>query len=87
MGRVPGDPRQISYFLDEFHIDKDMANTLSMSDIAMIKVQASGARHVVLIYMRRGAQMMTGTPLSNTVIRGYEHQRNFKLPDFSQGVL
>ena len=84
MGRVPGDPRQTNYFLDEFHIDKDMASTISMSDIAMIKIQGSGASHLVLIYMRRGAQMMVGNPLNNTVIHGYEHQDNFRLPNFSE---
>jgi hypothetical protein len=83
-GRVPGDPNSISYFIDELPADKNRVQTAALSDVAMIKIQGVGRSHVVLIYLRRGGEMLQQIkPLNNITIEGYKKTAAFIMPYYN----
>jgi hypothetical protein len=86
--RVPGDPKLTSYYIDEFLINKQDAETqisgLGIDIVAMIKIQGRGATHQVFIYLKRGAEMYANVkPLSNIVLNGYTKSKAYTQPDYS----
>ena len=79
-------------YLDEMPADADMISTLSVSDVAYIKVirppfmgASGGANGAIAIYTRRGGDV-TSTPgkgLSKNTITGYTAIRQFYSPDYA----
>jgi len=79
-------------FLDEVPIDPDFISTLSVSDIAYVKVfrppffggSGSSANGAVAIYMRRGGDVSSepGKGLANNMVSGYTPIRQFYSPNY-----
>jgi hypothetical protein len=79
-------------FLDEMPVDANMVSTLSVSDIAYVKVLrppfmggTNGANGAIAIYTRRGNDRKTepGKGLSNNIVTGYNSMREFYSPNYS----
>lgn len=78
-------------FLDEMPVDANMVSTLSVSDIAYVKVLrppfmggTNGANGAIAIYTRKGNDRKTepGKGLSNNVVTGYNSMREFYSPNY-----
>jgi len=89
--RVPGDPKLTSYYIDEFLINKQDAesqiSTLSVDVVAMIKIQGRGASHQVFIYLKRGGEMYANAKsLRNVLLNGYTKSKAYIQPDYSKPI-
>ena len=83
-------------YIDEMRVDAQLVNTVSVSDIAMIKVikgpfalQIGGGGGVIAIYTSRGnlrpAQREPSMP--NNKIKGYDMAKKFFLPDYENKTI
>lgn len=75
-GRVPGDEKSFSYFVNEFQVQKTDLD-IPVSDVAMIKVQGKGASHQIFIYLKTGAALQSAgysTKAGSIAVAGYEKQ-------------
>ncbi len=79
-------------YLDEMQADPDMISTISVSDVAYIKVirppfmgASGGANGAIAIYTRRGGDVVStpGKGLSKNTITGYTAIRQFYSPDYT----
>jgi hypothetical protein len=79
-------------YLDEMPSDADMISSLSISDVAYVKVlrppffggTGGGASGAIAIYTRRGNDkpLQPGKGLSNNSVRGYTSMREFYSPNY-----
>jgi hypothetical protein len=93
-GRIPGyDIRDewkgiITYYIDEFIVAKgnlSMLDALSISDVAMVKIQGKGQSHQVLIYLKKGGELVSSRKsLSIENLTGYEHEEIYRSLDYSK---
>ena len=79
-------------YLDEMQANADMISTISVSDVAYIKVirppfmgASGGANGAIAIYTRRGGdvQRTEGKGLSKNTVTGYTAIRQFYSPDYA----
>jgi hypothetical protein len=83
-GRIPGDPKKVVYYIDEWKTEETMLNLILLTDIAIIKIQGKLAGHQVMIYLKRSGGMLSNArPLNNSMIAGYAATENFISPDYS----
>ncbi len=82
-----------SFFLNEMTTDVSMIQSVSMSDVAMIKVfnppffgaAGTGAGGAIAIYTKKGEQLTNSTKgLDFVKISGYTPMKEFYSPDYSQ---
>jgi len=81
-------------FLDEVRTEPDMLNTLSMSDIAYVKVfrppffgaMGGGGGGAIAVYSRKGGDVKStpGKGLGFKFLEGYTAYKQFYSPDYSQ---
>ncbi|KAA9036305.1 hypothetical protein FW778_18895 [Ginsengibacter hankyongi] len=79
-------------YLDEVPADADMISSLSITDVAYVKVlrppfiggTGGGGSGAIAIYTRRGNDkaMQPGKGLSNNTVRGYTSMREFYSPNY-----
>ena len=79
-------------YLDEIPADADMISSLSITDVAYVKVlrppffggTGGGASGAIAIYTRKGNDraMQPGKGLSNNTVRGYTSMREFYSPNY-----
>ena len=79
-------------YLDEMPADPDMISSLSISDVAYVKVlrppffggTGGGASGAIAIYTRRGNDkpLQPGKGLTNNSVRGYTSMREFYSPNY-----
>lgn len=84
-----------AFFLNEFQTDVSNLNTISMSDVAYIKVLrppfigavGGGANGAIAIYTRKGNDVTTapkGGGMPYKMVIGYTAQKEFYSPDYSR---
>ncbi|MEJ7826813.1 MAG: hypothetical protein WKF91_01410 [Segetibacter sp.] len=84
---------QTSLFIDEMQADPERLSSLSVNDIAYVKVIrppfmgaiGGGAGGAIAVYTRRGGdvQMPAGKGLNSTVVVGYSSNKQFYSPDYA----
>ncbi len=84
---------QTSLFIDEMQADPERLSSLSVNDIAYVKVirppfmgaMGGGAGGAIAVYTRRGGdvQMPAGKGLNSTVVVGYSSNKQFYSPDYA----
>lgn len=80
-----------SFYLNEMSVDLGMLQTITMTDVALIKVfrppfmgGSGGAGGAVAIYTKKGASANSSfTGLPSTTVYGYSAIRQFYSPDYS----
>jgi len=83
---------QTSLFLNELNSDASMLQSISMNDVALIKVfrppffgaAGGGAGGAIAVYTKKGADNKSVTGLSFTNIYGYSPIKEFYMPDYEK---
>ncbi|WP_333853835.1 hypothetical protein [Epilithonimonas sp.] len=80
---------QANLFLDEMPTDASMISSLSVSNIAMVKVIKNGGlvSNAIAIYTKRGNMLTeedkSTEKVNKTILRGYDKSVEFELPDIT----
>jgi len=75
ISRVAGDNKKWTYYIDEFPVSLQDIKSISMSGVALIKVQGRGDSHQIFIYNMKGGEILSKAKAMKTVnIQGYEKQ-------------
>lgn len=87
---------RVNIYLDEMMVDPSLINSISVSDIAMVKVIKDyfaggfgGASGAIAIYTKRGgitgslSDATTSTKLKKTVLHGFDKETSFVNPDYN----
>jgi hypothetical protein len=83
---------ETSLFLNELNSDASMLQSISMTDVALIKVfrppffgaTGGGAGGAIAVYTKKGADTRSVTGLSYTNIYGYSPVKEFYMPDYEK---
>lgn len=87
---------KVNIYLDEMMVDPSLISSISVSDIAMVKVikdhfagSFGGATGAVAIYTKRGgitgslSDSVTSTKIKKTVLHGFDKETPFAKPDYN----
>lgn len=87
---------KVNIYLDEMMVDPSLISSISVSDIAMVKVikdhfagSFGGATGAVAIYTKRGgitgslSDSVTSTKIKKTVLHGFDKETPFTKPDYN----
>jgi len=94
-GMNPGATRRgapVPFFLDEMPVAAEVILTISMSDIAYVKVidppfvgvPGGGAGGAISVYLKRGSGSAASRGLNAGTIQGYSPLRDFYMPDYDK---
>jgi hypothetical protein len=81
-----------SVYLDEFHVEVDMLNTININDVAYIKVFSppfmggfGGAGGAIVVYTKKGNDATnTSRGMSYKLVPGYASMREFYSPNYAE---
>lgn len=85
-----GGPIQMSVYLDEFQVDPSQIATLSVSEVAMVKVFSGsgyngGPGGALVIYTKKGdGSYSSGIPLTSFNIEGFSPTKEFFSPNYEK---
>jgi hypothetical protein len=84
----------VELFLDEMNTDVNLLESISMADVALVKVfdppfvgaRGGGPGGAIAVYTRKGGSRETGQGLTSTTLYGYSGIKEFYVPDYENNA-
>jgi hypothetical protein len=84
----------VELFLDEMNADVNLLESISMADVALVKVfdppfvgaRGGGPGGAIAVYTRKGGSRETGQGLTSTTLYGYSGIKEFYVPDYENNA-